>query len=211
LEPRSAAVALAGVATPDEPLHLMTLAQHAMAMRIAGFCAQRGTDLSLEALCLELLGSMDRMARPEPQSPPAWVQCALELLHDRYAEDLSIADIAGSVGVHPIHLARTFRRHFRCTPGEFARFCRLEKAVSLLARTSRPLAEVALISGFADQSHFSKTFVRFFGVPPGEYRILAAQNAGSSRRFRIDNTRPSRWAKVIASVAAARAKSRNRK
>ena len=206
-----AAVILAGTATPDAPLHLAAPAQYAVAMRIAAFCAQHAAGLSLEALCLELLGSMDLKARPESQARPAWLHSALELLHDRYAGDLTIADIAGSVGVHPIHLARTFRRHFRCTPGEFARFRRLEKAVSLLGRTAWPLAEVALTSGFADQSHFSKAFSRCFGLPPGEYRVLAGHNACPSPRFQIDKTGSSRWAKVTAWAAAARASTRSRK
>jgi len=210
LSPRHAAAVLAGTATPDAPVHLVAPAQHALAMRIAGFCAQHAADLSLEGLCLELLGSMDVKVMPGSQAPPAWLHCALELLYDRYAEDLTIADIAGSVGVHPIHLARTFRRHFRCTPGEFARFRRLEKALDLLGRTSLPLAQVALTSGFADQSHFSKAFARCLGLPPGEYRMLAGGNAFPSPGFQIDNTGSPGWAKVTAWAAAARASTRRR-
>ncbi len=210
LSPTHAAAVLAGTATPDAPVHLVAPAQHAVAMRIAGFCAQHAADLSLQGLCLELLGSMDVKVLPQSQAPPAWLHGALELLYDRYAEDLNIADIAGSVGVHPIHLARTFRRHFRCTPGEFARFRRLEKALDLLGRTSLPLVEVALTSGFADQSHFSKAFARCLGVPPGEYRMLAGGNAFPSPGFQIDNTGSSGWAKVAAWATAARASTRRR-
>jgi AraC family transcriptional regulator len=208
LQPATAASALAEGTTPTGPLHLVAPVQHTLAMRIGGFCAQRGGDLSLEALCFELVGSMDQRAQVESRSPPGWLGLALELLHDCYAEELTVADIARSVGVHPIYLARSFRRHFRCTPGEFARFRRLEKAVTLLIRTSLPLADVALSSGFADQSHFTKTFARCFGVPPGEYRILAGGDAGVAHRFRIDKTHASHWAKVTAWAAAARSTAR---
>ncbi|HEY1873753.1 MAG TPA: AraC family transcriptional regulator [Steroidobacteraceae bacterium] len=173
LSPGYAAAALAGTGVPDAPRYLTAPAQHAIAMRIAVACAVEVATLSVDALCLELLGSMDARGRALPRAPPRWLGSAVELLQDRYREELTIAEIAAAVGVHPIHLTRTFRRHLRCTPGEFARFRRLERAASLLVRTAHPLAEVALDSGFADQSHFSRVFTRYFGLPPGEYRARA--------------------------------------
>ena len=173
LAPAYAAVALAGTCVPNAPRYLTAPAQHALAMRIAAACAVDVSTLSLDALCMELLGSMDARRREPPVAPPRWLGSAIELLQDRYHEALTIAEIAAAVGVHPIHLARTFRRHLRCTPGEFARFRRLEQAASLLVRTAQPLAEVALSSGFADQSHFTRVFARYFGLPPGKYRALA--------------------------------------
>lgn len=173
LAPGYAAAALAGTSVPDAPRYLTAPAQHALAGRIAAACAVEVATLSVDALCMELLGSMDARCRALPRAPPRWLGDAVELLQDRYREELTIAEIAAAVGVHPIHLARTFRRHLRCTPGEFARFRRLERAAALLVRTAHPLAEVALDSGFADQSHFSRVFARYFGLPPGEYRALA--------------------------------------
>ena len=174
LAPGYAAVALAGTAVPNEPRYLTAPPQHALAMRIAAACTAEAATLSVDARCMELLGSMDARRQGLPMSPPRWLGSAVELLQDRYREELTIAEIANAVGVHPIHLARTFRRHLRCAPGEFARFRRLEQAASLLLRTAQPLAEVALSSGFADQSHFSRVFARYFGLPPGKYRALAA-------------------------------------
>jgi AraC family transcriptional regulator len=188
LTPAYAAQALGGSSVPDAPHYLTAPAQHALARRIAAACAAEVATLSLDALCMELLGSMDGRLRRVPAAPPGWLGSAVELLHDRYREELSIAEIAAAVDVHPIHLARTFRRHLRCTPGEFARFRRLEQATTLLLRTVQPLAEVALNSGFADQSHFSRVFARHFGLPPGEYRSLAASRAAVPRRFQIDKT-----------------------
>ena len=173
LNPQAAAAALIDSSVPAEPLHLALPVQRALVARIAQSCRQHSVDLSVHALCLELLGTMEQRKSRQPPAPPAWLGVALEFLNDRYADNLTIAEIAGSAGVHPIHLARTFRHHFRCTPGEFQRFRRLERAAGLLARTARPLADVAFSTGFADQSHFSKSFLRGFGLPPGEYRRLA--------------------------------------
>ena len=103
------------------------MAQFALAMRVARCSAAQLGGLTLDALCHELLGSMDRLAQRVDTKPPSWLDKAVELLHDRYLDDLSIADVANGAGVHPVHLARSFRRHFRCSPGEFTRFCRLQR------------------------------------------------------------------------------------
>lgn len=149
-------------------MYLTAARQCGMAVRVAAACAQGAESLSLEALGLELLGSLDRRAQPHSTRAPGWLFAALELLYDRYRENLTIAQIAAGVGVHSVYLARTFRRHFGCTPGEFCRFRRLERSLDLLLSTRLPLAEVALVSGFADQSHFTKTFARCFGLTPGD-------------------------------------------
>lgn len=211
LNPAKTSAMPTGCLLPDGPLYLRAPAQHALALRVAAFSISDGSGLALDSLVHELLGSMDRQAQRPTQAPPAWLHEALELLHDRYIEDLSIADIAASVGVHPIHFARTFRRYFRCTPGDFARFRRLEMAAQLLTRSVRPLAEVALNCGFADQSHFTKVFARHLGLPPGEYRQLAGVRAKRSRMFQIDKSGLPSLAKLRARGATARAYARKQR
>ena len=60
--------------------------------------------------------------------------------------------------VHPVHLAQTFRKFYRCTIGDYVRSLRIEFACRQLAATKMPLSEIALLAGFADQSHFTRTF-----------------------------------------------------
>jgi AraC family transcriptional regulator len=208
IRPAAASAALAGLSAPDEPLYLTAARQRGIAIRIAAACARGAEALSLEALGLELLGSLDRRAPPERAAPPGWLAAALELLHDRWREELTVTQIAADVGVHAVHLARTFRRHCGCTPGEFARFRRLERSLALLRGTRLSLAEVALDSGFADQSHFSRTFARCFGLPPGEYRRLLGSDGGAARRLQFDKTGLSHFGTVSAWAAAARAQVR---
>jgi AraC family transcriptional regulator len=167
------------IALPDAPIYLSEMAQFAIAVRVAKCCAVKPSGLTLDALCHELLGSMDRFAQRDDRQPPSWLDRAVELLHDRYLEDLTIANVANGIGIHPVHLARSFRRHFRCSPGEFTRFCRLERAAGMLMRSDRSLCEIALESGFGDQSQFSRAFTRDLGIAPGEYR-----SAAGIQRFR---------------------------
>jgi AraC-like DNA-binding protein len=112
----AAAAALAELSAPDRPLYLTAAGQRGIAMRIAAAAALRAESLSLEALALELLGSLDRRAQPNCAAAPGWLAAAPELLYDRYREDLTIAQIAAGVGVHSVYLARTFRRSATSTP-----------------------------------------------------------------------------------------------
>jgi len=186
LEPGKVAALRVGLELPQGPVFLSERRQHAMTLSIASCDPADGTPLEIDALVHELLGTMDQRTRPIGVTPPGWLHQAIDLLHDRYAEDLSIADVAGAVGVHSVHLARTFRRHFRCTPGAFARFRRLEKAAHLLTRTHRSLAEIAQECGFGDQSHLTRVFTRALGLPPGEYRRTAGCGGARAQMLQID-------------------------
>lgn len=143
-----------------------------LAQRVAGELTQwrPASSLVAEGLSLELMAEVaTRPTRPD-RCPPAWLRHAQELLCEQCTLSANIAEIAAAVQVHPVHLTRTFRRFFHCTPGEYLRARRLEKAAALLAQTHKPLLEIALESGFADQSHFSKAFLRNYGTSPRCYR-----------------------------------------
>ena len=126
--------------------------------------------LTAEGLCLELLGALAKQDDFKDREPPRWLLRAKELLHDQFRESLSIATIAAAANVHPIHLIRTFRRFFNFTPGEYVRNLRIESAAALLSARDLSIAQVALESGFSDQSQLSRTFKRRFGLTPSEFR-----------------------------------------
>jgi len=127
--------------------------------------------LALEGLTLEMLAEISREPRPGLTGClPLWLRRARVLLHERFSENLSLDDVAGTVGVHPAHLGRAFRRHFGCTPGDYVRRVRVEFACSRLAQTDQPLVAIALAAGFADQSHFTNVFRESTGLTPAQYR-----------------------------------------
>jgi AraC family transcriptional regulator len=80
--------------------------------------------------------------------------------------------LAAAVGVHPVHLARVFRKFHACSVGDYVRQLRIEYASRQLATTDQPLANIALAAGFADQSHFSRTFKQHTRMLPTEFRKL---------------------------------------
>ena len=68
------------------------------------------------------------------------------------------------------HFARAFRDSVGLTPHSYIVRRRLLQAQELLAKTEQPLAEIALSTGFADQSHFTRRFHQFVGLPPRKFR-----------------------------------------
>src|SRR5260370_12488070 len=79
-------------------------------------------------LCLEMLGRFAAGAASAETSPPHWLKTAREFVRERCGDGISVEAIAGVVGVHPIHLSRTFRRFFGCTAGEYLRVSRIARA-----------------------------------------------------------------------------------
>jgi AraC family transcriptional regulator len=132
--------------------------------------------LVLEACALELLATATRYQAREGRRrrPPRWLLRAQELLHARFNDRLGAAEVAGAVGVHPVHLARSFRAHFGKSMGVYVRALRLEWAARRLSRTNDSLAAIAVAAGFSDQSHFSRSFKRFTGLTPARYRERSA-------------------------------------
>lgn len=157
------------IATPE---FATALTRSSLACRIARECRKwdSAAPLMTEGLCLELLASMQPSAIRPDRQPPSWLMTARDLLHDRCNEPVSIGEIAQAAAVHPIHLARTFRRFFSCSPGEYLRRCRLDRAAALLKGTREPVSSISLETGFADQSHFTKAFRAHFGTTPVQYR-----------------------------------------
>lgn len=125
--------------------------------------------LVVEGLVLEMLAVMMRKTKAEPHRPH-WLKAAQELLHARCCERLSLTEIAETVGIHPVHLATTFRQHFACTIGSYQRRLRVEFAREQLANTHLSLSEIASEAGFGDQAHFSRVFKQSTGMTPTEYR-----------------------------------------
>jgi AraC family transcriptional regulator len=125
----------------------------------------------MEGLALELVAATARhREKIAERKPPRWLEQARELLHARFADTLSLQAVAASVGVHPAHLARVFRQQYRCSVGAYLRKLRIEFACRQIATSDKSLTEIALAAGFADQSHFSKTFKSLKGMTPSEYQ-----------------------------------------
>jgi AraC family transcriptional regulator len=84
--------------------------------------------------------------------------------------DVSVTTLAAEERMHPVALARAFRRHLGCSLTAYRRRARIRRAVELLSSTRMPLADVAMESGFTDQSHLCRIFRSDVGVTPAFFR-----------------------------------------
>jgi AraC family transcriptional regulator len=127
--------------------------------------------LAIEGLLFEMLAMVSRdQTDPEDRFAPKWLKRVRDLVHADFGEQLSLTQIATEAGVHPVHLAREFRKHYRATFGEYLRQVRVNYASQQLLTSDEPPAMIAAAAGFADQSHFSRTFKRLRGTTPGKFR-----------------------------------------
>ncbi|HKE14482.1 MAG TPA: AraC family transcriptional regulator [Kofleriaceae bacterium] len=119
----------------------------------------------VDAAVGEILAAVARRRR----RAPAWLEAARELLVERLAEPPPLAELAATVGVHPVHLAHAFRRRCGTTTRGFVRAHRVFRAVELIAGAV-PLARAAAEVGFADQSHMTRALRRDRSITPGRLR-----------------------------------------
>jgi AraC-like DNA-binding protein len=118
-----------------------------------------------------LLGDVcERPTRPpEPSGEPAAVRRARELLQERWADNVQLDELSAVSGVGRFHLIRAFHATVGLPPHAYQIRIRVTRAMQLI-RLGMPLVEVALHTGFADQSHLTRHFSRVIGVSPGRYR-----------------------------------------
>ena len=129
--------------------------------------------LVVEALALELLaGILRRRVEGSPKVAPEWLRRANELIRTRFADKLTLAEIAEQVGIHPVNLAQGYRHYYNCTVGNQIRQLRIEYASKQMVQTDSSLVEIALASGFSDQSHFTVAFKNYTGMTPSAYRHM---------------------------------------
>lgn len=95
-----------------------------------------------------------------------------ELVGKHLEGGVGITEMSNLLGYSPSHFFRMFRRSFGITPHTYVMRRRVAVAQQLLTRTDLDLVDIALKAGFCDQSHLSRSFRRFAGLPPRAYRAL---------------------------------------
>ena len=103
-----------------------------------------------------------------------------ELIHDRYAADLTAGDLAEAAGCSRYAAYRAFSQAYGLAPSEYQRQLRVRTARGLLSRGVTPAAAAAE-AGFADQAHLTRWFRRLYRITPGAYRGAVHPQAGPRR------------------------------
>ena len=106
--------------------------------------------------------------RSRDVAAPAVIDRARDMIDDDPAAPLTLAELADACGLSHFQLLRAFAKATGLTPHAYLLQRRIQEARRLIA-IGTPLAEAAFASGFADQSHMTRLFVRNFGLSPGAY------------------------------------------
>ena len=124
-----------------------------------------------EELLLELLAGIVRPLDRAASQAPAAIRRARTLIDEEPAAPVALADLARECGLSRFQVLRGFVKATGFTPHAYLMQKRTDLARRLIARKTR-LADAAAISGFADQSHMTRVFVRKYGVSPGAYAAV---------------------------------------
>jgi len=121
-----------------------------------------------------LLGAVSDFLKSKPGTKkkiPAWVRELKELLQDHIDTNLSLKELSKDLEVNPSYLSREFSKYFDdLSFGEYIRRLRIEKAKELIEGGNYSLTEIAYLTGFSDQSHFTRIFKKYTGRNPSAFK-----------------------------------------
>lgn len=158
-----------------------------LAVEGVALCGSDGLDL--EEVCLSLLATTPDLGFLQAKTATTRRQAELiddtkALLLRRFGESLSLNEVARAVGMSPFHLARLFRRQTGFSLHGYRTRTRLLHALDRLEDARGALTDLALELGFSSQSHFTDTFRRAFGVPPGALARSTLHSLGALGQLR---------------------------
>jgi AraC-like DNA-binding protein len=133
---------------------------------------ERHTENSSEKLLLDVYNRFLKQKSGE-KKVPGWARELKEIIQDQIDTNLTLnlTAISKTLNVHPTYLSREFSRYFdNLSFGDYIRKLRIEKAREMLKTSKHSLAEIAYLTGFSDQSHFTRIFRKVTGKNPSEYR-----------------------------------------
>ena len=165
--PVAAAIEAAWQACAQEPPHFVFAVRAALSDLVA---------LLHDDLARAPAAGIDRRALRDAERIKAMLGC----VHSRYAEPLTVADIARSAALSPSECLRCFRRTVGRTPTRYLRDVRLRQTAALLAGTGMPVAEVAARCGFDDVSYFTRTFRAQRQLTPTAFRQASRAGTGET-------------------------------
>lgn len=125
---------------------------------------------TITMLFAQLSNSNSHLERFEKS--PFWVKSLNELLNDCWNENPNLQDLAQVLNLNPITISKHFPKYFGCTLGEYMRRIKINRSLSLIESNKTNLTEIGFECGFADQSHFIRTFKNQTGFLPKQFQKL---------------------------------------
>ncbi len=155
----------------DRPPHdAQLLIADTMASALAGHLLR-----SYNAFELPECGTLPVLERADLARLTAYVEANLD-------KSIGLVELASLVNVSRFHFTRLFKRSTGMTAIGFVEQCRIRRAKALIAESHMPLADIAFMTGFADQSHFTRRFHRHVGCTPAAFARETGRRRPGRRR-----------------------------
>lgn len=134
---------------------------------------EKHTQNQTERLLLDVFHKFLETKAGSKKRIPAWAKELKEIIQDQIDTNLSLSltEISKELDINPTYLSREFSKYFEdLSFGEYIRKLRIEKALQLLDDPAYSLTDIAYLTGFSDQSHFTRVFKKIMGENPSVYR-----------------------------------------
>jgi len=132
---------------------------------------EKHTQQPFENLLLEVFKKFIKTKQAKGKKIPGWAIELKEMIQDHIDTSLSLKELSKDLDINPSYLSREFSKHFNnLSFGDYIRKQRIERAIELMGTPSYSLTDIAYLTGFSDQSHFTRIFRKHMGNSPSEYR-----------------------------------------
>jgi hypothetical protein len=135
--------------------------------------AEKHTQQPVENLLYDALHQIITKNIAGKKKIPAWAKELKEIIQDHVDTESSfnLKQLGQMLNVHPAYLSREFSKYFDdLSFGEYMRKIRIEKSMELLHSGKYSLTEIAYLTGFSDQSHFTRIFKKHTGKNPSAFK-----------------------------------------
>jgi AraC family transcriptional regulator len=175
IDPAKARLAYSG-GLRDAILHQIAMHIHS----VAGRGVEQADRLFLDGMQASLAAHLLRNYSIDRWSPPAKapnidarrLERVLDLIEARFAENITLRDLAAEAHLSDFHFLRLFREATGLPPHRYVTYRRVQEAQKRLALNHSSLADIALETGFGSQGNFIRAFRNAAGLTPGQYRAL---------------------------------------
>lgn len=129
---------------------------------------------SLDELCFKLQESVETFTDCTfnyiPTKNSELIKKSIQFIAQNFATSISLDDVASYVHLNPAYFSTIFKQSMGSSFKEYLTMVRIEESKRLLANTNYSVIDIAIATGFEDQSYFSKVFKKYTGLTPKQYR-----------------------------------------